>query len=144
MFARNSSEGETRVASVLREFDKDEMEEVMDDLEKAACAISRPCVPSCSPSRTSSASARRLSCACSTICRARSSRWRCANADSDIVEAVLGSLSARSRRMIEAELSMEADLGDDEIQRARKTISSTALDLAAAGQLELPSRDLAA
>ena len=46
--------------------------------------------------------------------------------------------------MIESELSMDVDLGDDEVQRARKTISSAALDLAAAGQLELPSRDLAA
>jgi flagellar motor switch protein FliG len=144
MFARNSSEGETRVASVLREFDKDEMEEVMDDLEKSGLrnleAVRAKLFTFEDILGLSKKALVRLFDDLSSEVVALALR----DADPEIVEAVLGSLSARARRMIESELSMEADLSDDEIQAARKTISSTALDLAAAGQLELPSRDLAA
>jgi flagellar motor switch protein FliG len=143
-FARNSSEGETRVASVLREFDKDEMEEVMDDLERSGLrnldAVRAKLFTFEDILELSKKALVRLFDDLSSEVVVLALR----NADPAIVEAVLSSLSARSRRMIESELSMAADVTDDEIQGARRTISSAALDLAAAGQLELPSRDLAA
>jgi flagellar motor switch protein FliG len=143
-FARNSAVGETRVASVLREFEKQEMEEVMDDLEKSGLknleAVRAKLFTFEDILGLSKKALVRLFDDVPSDIVALALR----GAEENITEVVLGALGARSRRMIESELSMEADISDEEIQTARKTISSTALDLAAAGQLELPSRDLAA
>jgi flagellar motor switch protein FliG len=143
-FLRNSAEGETRVASVLREFEKAEMEEVMADLEKSGLknleAVRAKLFTFEDILELSKKSLERLFDGLPSDTVAMALR----GASPEITNAVLGALGARARRMIEAELSAEADVADAEVQAARKTISSTALDLAAEGQLELPSRDLAA
>ena len=62
------------------------------------------------------------------------------NAEPAITEAILSSIGARSRRIIQAELAAGADNVDDEdIARARKSIASTAIRLANEGAFELPS-----
>jgi flagellar motor switch protein FliG len=142
--ARDSAQGETRVASVLREFDKDEMEAVMGDLEAAGLknleAVRSKLFAFEDILQLSKKALVTLFDGLSTELVTLALR----DADPEIVEAVLGSLGSRSRRMIESELSMEADIAPDEIQRARKTISATVLDLAAEGKLELPAMDEAA
>jgi flagellar motor switch protein FliG len=66
------------------------------------------------------------------------------DADPDLVEAALSAIGARSRRMIEAELSSEAAANADEVAKARKRIASTAIGLAATGIIELPTMQSAA
>lgn len=61
-------------------------------------------------------------------------------ADPVLVEAVLSAIGARTRRMIESELAQDSDnvtLAD--ITRARRTISSKAIQMANEGAIELPS-----
>jgi flagellar motor switch protein FliG len=62
------------------------------------------------------------------------------NAEPAMVESVLSSIGARSRRMIESELGSEAgNLSAEDIARARKSIATTAIKLAGEGAFELPS-----
>ena len=57
------------------------------------------------------------------------------NAEPAMVETVLSSIGARSRRMIESELGSEAgDISAEDIGRARKSIASTAIKLAGEGR----------
>ena len=68
------------------------------------------------------------------------SRSALRNAEPALVEAVLSSIGARSRRMIESELASAAgNVSADDIARARKSIASTAIKLAGEGAFELPS-----
>lgn len=66
-------------------------------------------------------------------------------ASEEVKEAVLSALGARSRRLIEAELSMPPDgISTEEIASARRRITTTALQLAEEGKLELPTASGAA
>lgn len=57
----------------------------------------------------------------------------------DLVEAALGSLGARARRMVETELASDGQIAQREIVAARRMIVDAALRLAEAGELELPA-----
>ena len=66
-------------------------------------------------------------------------------AGEDLAEAVLSAIGARSRRMIESELTVPSDAATPaEIAKARKRIAATAIGLAATGALELPAMQDAA
>ena len=61
-------------------------------------------------------------------------------AEPAMIEAVLSSIGARSRRMIESELAAGATTSRTRTSHgARKTIASTAIRLASEGAFELPS-----
>ncbi|MFT4095931.1 MAG: FliG C-terminal domain-containing protein [Rhodoblastus sp.] len=60
----------------------------------------------------------------------------------DLVEAALGSLGARARRMVENELSGEASAPDRDIDAARQFIVATVLRLSQAGTISLPAAAL--
>lgn len=63
----------------------------------------------------------------------------------DLMDSVLSAVGARSRRMIESELSLESDAATPaEVAKARKRIAATAIGLAATGAMELPSMRSAA
>jgi flagellar motor switch protein FliG len=66
-------------------------------------------------------------------------------AEAGLAEAVLSAIGARSRRMIESELTIPADSATPgEIGKARKRIAAAAIALAATGALELPAMQDAA
>lgn len=63
----------------------------------------------------------------------------------ELREAVLASIGARQRRMIESELAAgDAGINPRDIAVARRSVTQEAIRLAAAGQLELKSNDAAA
>lgn len=60
-------------------------------------------------------------------------------ADPDLTEALLSSIGARTRRMIESELSGDTGVTQETIELARKSIASLALRMAAEGKIQLPN-----
>jgi flagellar motor switch protein FliG len=66
-------------------------------------------------------------------------------APAPMVEAVLSSIGARARRMIESELGQGSDgIAMADIVKARKSIASTAIKMAREGAFELPTTQNAA
>jgi len=63
-----------------------------------------------------------------------------AGAEPDLREAVLSSLGARARRMVEAELSRGEAPNADAVQAARRTIAASALRLSAEGRIDLTEK----
>ena len=57
--------------------------------------------------------------------------------DSALREKILSALSARSRRMVEAELAGDSDAAMEDIKEARLKVSGTALGLMESGQIEI-------
>jgi flagellar motor switch protein FliG len=135
---KSSAEGQVRVASLLNELDKAQLDEVMFDLEQSGAAGLEtvkaqlfafediPLLPQ---------SARvTLFDGISTEVVTLALR----NCEANLVEAALSAVGARSRRMIESELSIPApQIPMAEVARARKLIAATAIRLAREGVIEL-------
>jgi len=66
------------------------------------------------------------------------------DASPELIEAVLGTLGQRTRRMVESELQNPSLAPSEQIKEAQKDIASLALSLAAEGTIVLPVEDLAA
>lgn len=140
--SKDNSAGQSRVASVLNELDKTKLDEVMDDLAASG-------TPDLDAIRS------RLFAFEDILLLTQKARvslfdglstelvtLALRNAEPAMVEAALSSIGARSRRMIEAELGQGSDgIAVDEINRARKSIASTAIRLAREGAFELPSSE---
>lgn len=142
---KDTSVGQTRVASVLNELDKSQLEEVMSDLREVGMAdldAIRARLFSFEDITSMSQKARvALFDGLSTELITMALR----GTPLPLAEAVLSSISARSRRMIESELSQGSEgIQPADILRARKTIASTALRMSNEGLLELPSAQDAA
>lgn len=60
-------------------------------------------------------------------------------AEPDLTEALLSSIGARTRRMIESELKSDTGVTQETIELARKSIASLALKMAAEGKIQLPN-----
>lgn len=142
---RDTSAGQIRVASLLNEMDKTQLDEVMQDLEQAGA----PDLESIRsrlfsfedllllPQKARVALFDGLSSELVTLALR--------NCPAALGEAVLSSIGARSRRMIESELSQGADgIPAAEIVKARKTIASAAIRMAREGAFELPQMQNAA
>jgi flagellar motor switch protein FliG len=142
---KNISAGQTRVANVLNELDKPELEEMMADLAAAGTED------------LESIRARLFSFEDVVLLDQRSrvalfdglpaetvtNALRGANAE--LMEAVLSAIGARTRRMIESELSSGTEgVPAETIQKARKQIASLAIQLAGRGSVTLPSAQAAA
>lgn len=142
---KDTTAGQARIASLLNEMDKSQVDEVIRDLEESGSAdvagirarlFSFEEIPLLSQ-KARVALFDGLATDLVTLALRK--------APADVVEASLSALGARSRRMIEAELAVEADgLSSDEIARARRRIAATAVELGQRGVIELPSSQAAA
>jgi len=143
--ARDTSAGQIRVASVLNEMDKDKLDEVMQDLERSG-------VPDMHALRS------RLFAFEDVVQLTQKARvalfdsistelvtLALREAPAALTEAVLSSIGARSRRMIESELAQGPEgVAATEIVKARKAIAAGAIRMAREGAIELPSSQSAA
>lgn len=137
---KDASAGQARVARLLNELEKAEADEVIRDLE----AVGTPDVD---------AIRARLFAFEEIVHLSQKGRVALLDglptdlvtlalreAPSEVVEAVLSALGARSRRMIEAELAAPMDgVSSEAVAGARKRIAATAIQLAQQGAIELPS-----
>jgi flagellar motor switch protein FliG len=142
---KDASAGQTRVASLLNELDKSVLDEIVEDLEasgvdgieavKARLFTFDDIIGLDQKSRVT------LFDGLSTEMVTMALR----GAPADLTEAVLSAIGARSRRMIESELTIESDAATAaEIGKARKRIAATAIGLAATGAIDMPSMQSAA
>ena len=138
--SKDLSVGQNRVANVLNELDKPQLDEVMQDLEASGAGDldgvrARLFAFEDILLLTQKARVTLFDGITSELVTAA-----LRNAEPAMVEAVLSSIGARSRRMIESELGSEAgNISAEDIGRARKSIASTAIKLAGEGAFELPS-----
>lgn len=142
---KDMSAGKARVANLLNELEKSELDEVMSDLAAAG-------------SKDIDELRARLFSFEDIVLLDQKARVALFDglatdqvtdalrgADASTVEAILSSLGARSRRMIESELAAGGDnVSSDDIMRARKSIAATAIRMAQDGAFELPQRQEAA
>lgn len=137
---KDTSAGQVRVASLLNELDKSQLDEVMKDLEEAGTPdldAVRARIFSFEDVPMLSQKARVL------IFDGLSSEvvtLALRGAAPELAESVLSAIGARSRRMIESELGQ----GDDgvpaaDIAQARKTVAATTIRLSREGAFDLPS-----
>ncbi len=142
--ATDNSVGQIRVASLLNELDKSELDEMMGDLAAAGTSdldAIRARLFAFEDIVLLSQKAR------VTLFDGLSSEvvtLALRGASPELTEAVLSALGSRSRRMIEAELGSGSEAPADQIVGARKTIASTALRLAGEGAIEIVQVDQAA
>jgi flagellar motor switch protein FliG len=137
---KDISLGQARVANMLNELDKSELDEVMADIEAAGA-------PDLEALRA------RLFSFEDIVLLSQKSRvalfdsmatedvtTALRGASPELTEAILSAIGARSRRMIEAELKDDAAAPSiDDINRARKAIATAAIRLAGEGLVELPA-----
>ncbi len=142
---KSSSAGQARVATLLNELDKNDVDEMLAELESAGSAdvagIRAQLFAFEDVVHVGEKARRLLFDGFSTEIVTLALR----GASSDVSEAVLSALGARSRRMIEAELAAdEGNTPQADIVQARRTIASTAIRMAGDGLIELPSSEDAA
>lgn len=142
---KDTTAGQARVASVLNELDKSQLEEVMSGLEEVGAgdldAIRARLFAFDDIVDMSQKARVALFDGLSTELITLALR----GTPLPLAEAILSSISARSRRMIESELGQGSEgVQSSEILSARKSIASTALRMAKEGLLELPSTQNAA
>ncbi len=142
---KDASAGQTRVASVLNEMDKTQVDEVLQDLEQAGAtdlAAVRSKLFSFEDIPLLAQKARLalfdgMSTEVLTMCLHQ--------APPAMVEAILSCVGARSRRMVEGELARGSDgIAMADILKARKGVASTAIAMARDGLFDLPSTQNAA
>ena len=138
--SKDNSAGQVRVASLLNEMDKSQLDEVMQDLEEAGTpelAAIKARLFSFEDVLLLDQKARvalfdGLSSELVTLALR--------GAPPALVEAVLSSIGARARRMIESELGETPDsLQQADVVQARKSVASTAIRMSHEGAFELPS-----
>ncbi|RUW55327.1 flagellar motor switch protein FliG [Mesorhizobium sp. M1A.F.Ca.ET.072.01.1.1] len=137
---RDTSVGQERVASVLNEMAKPELDELMQDLEEAgtpdlAGVRSRLFAFDDLPLLAQKARVL-LFDGLSTELVTLALR----GAPAELTESVLSAIGARSRRIIESELGQGSEgIALDDIMAARKTIAVATIRLSRQGAFELPS-----
>jgi flagellar motor switch protein FliG len=136
--SRDNSAGQVRVASVLNELEKEQLDEVIGDMRAAGTrdveAVQARLFSFEDIVKLGQKARVTLFDGLATDVVTLSLR----NCEGELREAVLSAIGARARRMIESELSMEAaGIPPADIARARRTVASTALRLAGEGLLEL-------
>lgn len=142
---RDTSAGQERVAGVLNEMAKPELDELMQDLEEAgtpdlAGVRSRLFAFDDLPLLTQKARVL-LFDGLSTELVTLALR----GAPAELTESVLSAIGARSRRMIESELAQGSEgIALADIMAARKTIAVATIRLSRQGAFELPSTQTAA
>ncbi len=142
---KDNSAGQVRVASMLNELDKSELDGLLQDLQEAGTPdleSVRARLFSFEDILLLTQKARvslfdGLSSELVTMCLRQ--------AQPELVEAVLSSIGARARRMIEAEIGQGSDgIPMAEIVKARKSVAATAIRMAREGVFDLPTTQAAA
>ncbi|WP_413813604.1 flagellar motor switch protein FliG [Mesorhizobium sp. Root157] len=141
---KDTSAGQARVASVLNEMDKSQLDEVMQDLEEVGTpdlAGVKARVFSFDDIPLLTQKARVLVFdGLSTELITLALR----GTPAEITESILSSIGARARRMIESELSQGSEgIALADILEARKSISSATVRLSREGAFELPGAQTA-
>jgi flagellar motor switch protein FliG len=141
--SRDNSAGQVRVASVLNELEKEQLDEVIGDMRSVGTrdieAVQARLFSFEDIVKLGQKARVTLFDGLATDVVTLSLR----HCEGELREAVLSAIGARARRMIESELSMEAaGIPPADITRARRTIASTALRLASEGLLELHETDV--
>ncbi|MBN9249313.1 MAG: flagellar motor switch protein FliG [Mesorhizobium sp.] len=142
--AKDTSAGQARVASVLNEMDKSQLDEIMQDLEAAGTpdlAGVKARVFSFDDIPLLTQKARVLIFdGLSTELVTMALR----GAPPDLTESILSSIGARARRMIESELAQGSEgMALADIVEARKSISSSTVRLSREGAFDLPGAQTA-
>jgi flagellar motor switch protein FliG len=137
---KDNSAAQMRVANLLNELDKNQIEEVMQDLEATGGNVeairSKLFTFDDIPLLTQKARVTLFDGISTELVTVALRK-----AAPEVLEAVLSSIGARTRRMIESELTSGGDnVKDEDIAKARKTIASTAIKRAGEGVFELPSQ----
>ena len=142
---KDNSAGQARVATLLNELDKDQLDEMLADMQ----AVDTPGLEAIRGRLFSFEDILLLTQkARVTLFDGLSTELltlALRQAQPAMVEAILSSIGARSRRMIEAELGQGADgIAMADIVKARKQIAGTAIRMAREGAFELPAAQNAA
>jgi flagellar motor switch protein FliG len=138
--SKDNAAGQARVASMLNEMDKSELEEVMRDMESSG-------IPDLAAIKA------RLFAFEDVLLLDQKARVALFDglsselvtvalrgAEPQVVEAALSSIGARSRRMIESELGQGSqNVQQKDILQARKEIAATAIRMAREGAFDLPA-----
>lgn len=137
---KDMSAGQARVASVLNELDKGNLEEVMQDLEASGASDLEGVRARLFAFEDIVLLTQKARVALFDGISTETVTLALRNAEPAMTEAVLSAIGARSRRMIESELASEAgNVSADDISKARKSIAAAAIRLATEGAFELPS-----
>lgn len=136
---RTSAVGQARVASVLNELDKSQADEMMLELEQTGVggldAVRAQLFAFEDILMLSQEGRVALFDGIATDMVTLALR----GADPTLTEAVLSSIGARSRRMVESELSVQINVQLADVVRARKDIAGIAIKLAGEGKLAMPN-----
>lgn len=142
--SKDTSAGQARLASILNEMDKGQLDEAMDDL----AAVGTPDLDGVRarifnfddiPLLTQKARVLVFDGLSTEIVT-----LALRGAPAALTEAVLSSIGARARRMIESELSSGSEnVAAADIAQARKTVATTTIRLAREGGFDLPSAQTA-
>ncbi|MBO6718560.1 MAG: flagellar motor switch protein FliG [Rhizobiaceae bacterium] len=139
--ARDNSAGQMRVAGVLNELDKADLDDVMEDMVAAGAEDLEALKSKLFAFEDVILLSQRSRVSLFDNIQTDMATVALRGASAELTEAVLSSIGARSRRMIEAELKDAAgNVPADEINAARRAIASTAIRLATEGALELPGQ----
>ena len=140
--AKDAAAGHSRVASLLNEMDRAVLDEVMQDLEASGTPGLAAIRAKLFSFEDSAALTQKARVSLFDGISSEQVTLALRNADATLTEAVLSAIGARSRRMIEAELSQGSDgFAVAEIARARKQIAATAIRMAGEGAFALPSAE---
>lgn len=142
---KDTSAGQVRVAGVLNELDKDLLDEVMEDVQAAGATDLEALRSRLFSFEDIVMLDQRGRVSLFDNLPADLVTTALRGASPELVEAILGALGARSRRMIEAELKdTTITVPADEVNKARKNIASTAIRLSNEGAIMLPTLQNAA
>ncbi|MBX3579400.1 MAG: flagellar motor switch protein FliG [Rhizobiaceae bacterium] len=137
---KDTSAGHSRVANLLNELDKSKLEEVMSDLAEAGTPDLEAIRARLFAFEDIEMLTQKARVTLFDGISAEIVTLSLRDAPPQLIECILSAIGARSRRMIEAELGMGSEgIPVEEIQRARKSIATTAIRLAGEGAFELPS-----
>ncbi|CAN0655559.1 flagellar motor switch protein FliG [Nitratireductor aquimarinus] len=136
---KDSTVGLARVASLLNELDKEQADEVIHELERSGTSDVKAIRSQLFSFEEIVLLDQKARVALFDGLSSDLVTTALRNASPDAVEAVLSALGQRTRRMIEAELSVGSeDVPETEIHQARKRISAMAVQLSQQGSFELP------
>ena len=138
---RDNSAGQMRVAGVLNELDKAMLDEVIEDMVAAGAPDLDELRSKLFAFEDIVLLSQRSRVALFDNIQTDVVTVALRGAPADLTEAVLSSIGARSRRMVESELKDAAgNIPADEINAARRSIASAAIRLSTEGALELPGQ----
>ncbi len=143
--ARDTSAGQIRVASVLNELDKNKLDEVMLDLEQSGAPDLQALKARLFAFEDVVLLTQKARVALFDSVSTELVTLALRNSPASLAEAVLSSIGARSRRMVESELGEGSEgVAAADITRARRAIAAAAIRMAREGAFELPTMQSAA